>query len=293
MSTEKKVLFLFLALIFLIVSCVFTHVDDFKKDNDISAVVITQNDNEPDLLKTVIEKVKSFTSSFSQDTVVEPIKVIEEETTIKEEPEDTTEEVKIEEKVVEETETTKIEENSSVVDNQTTQVQDEEKVVEEEIPEEKIEEKIEQPVTPLITTDERYRRTGSEQLIQDLSKEAQLLQIKLSEYVKKNQIIFKRGSNKITKNSNKTIKVIVKSLEEFPNIKIEVAGHTDAAGGAKLNQRISEKRAISVQKRLVYYGIDKSRITARGYGESIPLVKNSPNGYSKINRRVEFNIVEE
>ncbi len=291
MSTEKKVLFLFLALIILIVTCVFTHIDDFKKDNDITAVVLTQNDNEPDLLKTVIGKIKSFTSSFSQDTVVEPIKVIEEDT-IKEEPEETTEEVKIEEKTIDASSTTNVEENNSDIDNQTGQLK-EEKAVAEEIIEEEPEEVIEEPITPLITTDERYKRTGSEKLIEDLSKEAQLLQIKLSEYVKKNQIIFKRGSNKITKNSNKTIKVIVKSLEEFPNMKIEVAGHTDAAGGAKLNQRISEKRALTVKQRLIYYGIDKSRIIARGYGESIPLVKNSPNGYSKINRRVEFNIVEE
>jgi outer membrane protein OmpA-like peptidoglycan-associated protein len=286
MSTEKKVLFLFLALIILIVSCVFIHIDDFKKDNDISAVVITQNDNEPDLLKTIIEKIKSFTSSFSQDTIVEPIKVIEEENITKEEPEEIAEEVKIEEKDIEEPSTTNIEENSSDADNQTSNLKEVEVEVE-------VEEKIEEPVTPLITTDERYRRTGSEKLIQDLSKDAQLLQIKLNEYIKQHQIVFNRGSNKITKSSNKTIKVIVKTLEEFPNMKIEVAGHTDAAGGDKLNQRISEKRAVSVKKRLQYYGVDKSRIKARGYGESIPLVKNSPNGYSKINRRVEFNIVEE
>lgn len=291
MSTEKKVLFLFLALIILIVSCVFIHIDDFKKDNDISAIVVTQNDNEPDLLKTVIEKIKSFTSSFSQDAVVEPIKVIEEENTIEKEPEEITKEVEIEEKVIDESSTTNIEENSNDVENETSSLKDEEKEVEEETVVEK--EKIEEVITPLITTDERYKRIGTEKLIQDLSKDAQLLQIKLSEYVKANPIIFKRGSTKITKNSNKTIKVILKALEEFPNMKIEVAGHTDAAGGDKLNQRISEKRAVSVKKRLQYYGIDKSRIIARGYGESIPLVKNSPNGYSKINRRVEFNIVEE
>ena len=86
---------------------------------------------------------------------------------------------------------------------------------------------------------------------------------------------------------------VVEALKEFPNMKIEIAGHTDAIGPEKLNKTISEQRALGVEARLVFYGIDKSRIESVGYGESIPLVKNSPNGYSKINRRVEFNIVEE
>jgi len=115
----------------------------------------------------------------------------------------------------------------------------------------------------------------------------------MSDYVKENPIIFSRGSNKVTKNSNLTIKKIVEDLKEFPNMKIEVAGHTDAIGSRKINQAISLKRAKSVRNKLIDLGINRDRIKARGYGEDIPFVKNNSKGYSKINRRVEFNIVEE
>ncbi len=94
-----------------------------------------------------------------------------------------------------------------------------------------------------MTTGDKYIREGSEKRIEDLSKESQLLQIKMSDYIKENPIIFKRASNKITKSSDNSIKTIVKALKEFPNIKIEIAGHTDAVGAAKLNQAISLQRA--------------------------------------------------
>ncbi len=289
MSTEKKVLFLFLALVILIISCVFMHIDDFKKDSDISPVVQTKNDAEADLLKTTIDKVKSFASSFSQDTEVEPLKVIEEDISSKEES-------KKDDIVTDKNNQTNItdskKEENSDTSNTLTEDKKEETTTDEKV-EEVVEEKIEEVLTPLISLDTRYRRSANEKLIQDLSKESQELQIRLNDYIKENPIVFKRGSNNITKNSDNSIQTVVSILEEYTNIRIEVAGHTDSAGAAKLNQKISEKRAVTVKLKLIKYGINKSRIKARGYGESIPLVKNSPKGYSKINRRVEFNIVEE
>ncbi len=255
MSPEKKVILLFLSLIILIAACVYTHLPQFMKDVNKEAIIATPK----------IEKVEKQV----EEKVVEVSKEEKEvqENTSKEE--------------IENTNDNKIEDKNEEV---TTEV--EESKVEEEVVEVEKEE-------PLITTDKRYTRVGTEKNIEELSKTAQELQIKMSEYVKNNPVTFRRASYKLTKRSNKTIKVIVESLKEFPNIKIEVAGHTDASGAAKVNQAISLARAKSVQARLIYYGIDKNRIISRGYGEDIPLVKNSPNGYSKINRRVEFNIVEE
>lgn len=276
MSTEKKVLFLFLALIVLIITCVFTHIGDFKVEEKVANNTHEEVDESPSVIGNIKNKVKSLISSPDLDfeEVVDKKIQKEEESkvdeTIKEEVKDestNSEEISLEEKKI-----------------------DEKAIVEEEKEEVAIEEKVEEP---LITTDKRYKRTGNEKNIEDLSKDAQLLQIKMAEYVKENPIIFKRGSNKITKSSNKTIKLVVEALKEYPNMRIEVAGHTDAIGAAKLNKSISEQRAVSVKKRLVYFGIDSNRIKARGYGEDIPLVKNSKNGYSKINRRVEFNIIEE
>lgn len=161
-----------------------------------------------------------------------------------------------------------------------------------EIEEKKVEEVVEK-IEPLLTTDKRYIRENNQKYIEDMSIETQKLQLEINEFVKNNPIIFKRGSNTITKKSNSTVKRIAKILKEQTNIIIEVAGHTDAAGPEKLNLDISVLRASSVKKRLMYYGINKSRIVARGYGEMIPFVKNSKQGYSIVNRRVEFNILEE
>jgi len=280
MSTEKKVLFLLLTLIILIVSCVITHVDDFKVEEN--AVVNTKvESNSPPIITAIIEKAKSFISPIEEDIIQK--EVIHDD-------------ISVDEKTKENISLTKVEVNNDTEEENKKELvekvssSDSEQIVEDNIIEE---EKVEVPAEPLITTDERYNRTGDEKNIEDLSKDAQLLQIKMNELVKNRPIIFKRGSNKIRKSSNKTIRSVVEALKELPNIKIEVAGHTDAIGAAKLNKSISEQRAISVKKRLVYYGLEANRINARGYGEDIPLVKNSKNGYSKINRRVEFNIVEE
>lgn len=152
---------------------------------------------------------------------------------------------------------------------------------------------VEENREPLITTDIRYQREGDERNIQDLSFEIQELQLKMNDFLKENPIIFKRKSYEITQSSEVAIEEVAKALNEYPNIKIEVAGHTDAAGAAEYNQEISRQRAESVKAMIVKLGIDENRIIARGYGEDIPLVPNSPNGYSKINRRVEFNIIGE
>lgn len=197
----------------------------------------------------------------------------------------------------------KVENKDEVEDVKNVEVNEEENLLKEETPlpesispletEEVKEEIVEEPVEPLITSDKRYNRVGNEKNIEDLSTDAQLLQIKINNYVKENPIVFNRASNNITRKSVKTVDLIAEALKEFPNIKIEIAGHTDAAGPEELNQRISYQRAKRINDILLKLEIDKNRMTVRGYGESIPMVKNSPQGYSKINRRVEFNIIGE
>ncbi len=285
MNTEKKVFYLFISLIVLMITCVVIHINDFKTENN-STNIIQEELNS--VFTDALDKIKSITIAFSRDTENKNLesnssKIIDEPLFLVKEEEQTKEEVRVDTQ-----ENIAKNENLFLSTSEITQENKElaEKPKEEVVIEKKIEE-------PLIIIDSRYIRLKNEKNIEDLSKETQQLQLRIIEYINKNPIIFKRGSNNITRKSNKSIKAIVKILEEFPNIKIEVAGHTDAIGATKLNQVISLKRAISVRNRLIYYKIAENRIIARGYGFSIPLVKNSPNGYSKINRRVEFNIIKE
>ena len=107
------------------------------------------------------------------------------------------------------------------------------------------------------------------------------------------KINFERRSTKITEDSNIVVNEIAKILNENPNFKIEIAGHTDSRGSDSLNKQISQDRASSVREVLISLGIDKNRVTAVGYGEEFPIAQDDENGLSEINRRVEFNILGE
>jgi outer membrane protein OmpA-like peptidoglycan-associated protein len=74
----------------------------------------------------------------------------------------------------------------------------------------------------------------------------------------------------------------------YPELKLEVEGHTDATGGEELNQRLSEKRAASVRDYLVDSGVPISNVMARGFGKTQPIADNSTSEGRKLNRRVEM-----
>lgn len=123
--------------------------------------------------------------------------------------------------------------------------------------------------------------------------DSEIVQKEINNILLKNKIIFKRRSTTITKESILVIKKIAKILKRDENFKVEIAGHTDSRGKASLNKKLSQQRADSVRKALIYYGVNKERLTSVGYGEELPIVKDDKNGLSIINRRVEFNIVGE
>jgi outer membrane protein OmpA-like peptidoglycan-associated protein len=74
----------------------------------------------------------------------------------------------------------------------------------------------------------------------------------------------------------------------YPELKLEVEGHTDSIGGDEFNQRLSEKRANSVRDYLVDSGITMDSIIARGFGKTQPVADNATSEGRKLNRRVEM-----
>lgn len=91
---------------------------------------------------------------------------------------------------------------------------------------------------------------------------------------------------------------IIRMLEANPNMTIEIGAHTDSKGSDRYNQRLSEARAKSVVDYLLSKGIDGSRLTSKGYGESMPIApntdergKDNPEGREK-NRRTEFKVLK-
>lgn len=87
----------------------------------------------------------------------------------------------------------------------------------------------------------------------------------------------------------------VDELKSAQTVRVRVEGHTDAVGSDQYNQRLSQKRAEAVKNYFISQGVDPSRITAVGEGESEPVADNvlsgedNPEGRAK-NRRVELHI---
>ncbi len=104
-------------------------------------------------------------------------------------------------------------------------------------------------------------------------------------------ITFESGSSELNDNSVRELNRILALLIDNPNIKIEVAAHTDSKSSARYNMALSRKRAQSVYDFLVAESVDPSRLEAKGYGEEKPLVPNdSPENMAK-NRRFELIIL--
>ncbi|NJN41491.1 MAG: OmpA family protein [Flammeovirgaceae bacterium] len=81
-------------------------------------------------------------------------------------------------------------------------------------------------------------------------------------------------------------------MREKPEMMVEISGHTDNTGGDAYNQKLSQRRADGVKRLLINSGIDPSRINSVGYGESKPIADNNTFNGRKLNRRIEFIIVE-
>jgi len=79
-------------------------------------------------------------------------------------------------------------------------------------------------------------------------------------------------------------------MKKFPEQKGSNEGHTDSNASDKYNVKLSQRRTESVVKMLVEkYGIDKSRLTAKGYGESQPIADNKTKEGRQKNRRIVAN----
>ena len=103
-------------------------------------------------------------------------------------------------------------------------------------------------------------------------------------------ITFQRGRARIAPASFPVLDKAVAVLKEYPELKLEVGGHTDSSGPARVNERLSQQRADAVAAYLVRQGIDADRVTAVGYGEREPAAPNSTRAGRAKNRRIEFKL---
>ncbi len=105
-------------------------------------------------------------------------------------------------------------------------------------------------------------------------------------------LFFQTGSSFLLPNSESEIELLRTLLEEQPNVKIEIIGHTDNSGSPAPNLKLSEERAASVKNALVERGISEDRIKTSGMGETAPIDSNDTAKGRANNRRTEFVIIK-
>jgi outer membrane protein OmpA-like peptidoglycan-associated protein len=104
------------------------------------------------------------------------------------------------------------------------------------------------------------------------------------------QLLFNSGSSTLEPGSFDRLRSLATTLNNYPQSQIIIKGHTDAEGADDYNQRLSEERADRVRNFLIAEGVASQRITAIGFGESMPVATNSTQAGKQQNRRVEVEI---
>ena len=109
-------------------------------------------------------------------------------------------------------------------------------------------------------------------------------------------VYFNFDSDVLSSEGMKNLDILTSILEMYPQLTLEIIGHTDSKGSYDYNQRLSVDRATAVFKYLILNGITKDRMTVRGMSESSPVARNTtrderdaPEG-RMLNRRVQFRV---
>jgi OmpA-OmpF porin, OOP family len=103
------------------------------------------------------------------------------------------------------------------------------------------------------------------------------------------QVSFEPGTDKLKPESNAALQIIKQYLTDKSYIsQLRIEGHTANDNDADFNQKLSERRALAVCKKLIEMGVDCKRLVAVGFGDTKPVADNStPQGKAE-NRRVSF-----
>jgi len=103
-------------------------------------------------------------------------------------------------------------------------------------------------------------------------------------------ILFDTNSDQLSYTAQNNIADLAKTLNKYKDTNVMVEGHTDARGTAAYNQSLSERRANSVYQQISANGVNSTRVTTQGFGESMPVASNTTVSGMQQNRRVEVAI---
>jgi outer membrane protein OmpA-like peptidoglycan-associated protein len=106
--------------------------------------------------------------------------------------------------------------------------------------------------------------------------------------VSMSDVLFDTGKHTLKPGAREKLAKVAGILLSYPGLNIEVGGYTDNVGGDAMNQTLSENRAGSVRDYLVQQGVSTNSVSARGFGNSLPVSSNGNSAGRQQNRRVEL-----
>jgi outer membrane protein OmpA-like peptidoglycan-associated protein len=106
--------------------------------------------------------------------------------------------------------------------------------------------------------------------------------------VSMSDVLFDTGQYSLKPGAREKLAKVAGILIAYPSLNIEVGGYTDNVGGDDMNQKLSENRAGSVRDYLVQQGVATNSVSAKGFGNSLPVASNDNSSGRQENRRVEL-----
>jgi len=132
--------------------------------------------------------------------------------------------------------------------------------------------------------------TGQFTSIKPFEKDIPLQPVRTGESVVLRNIFFDVDRSELKSESIAELDRLVALLNQNSSIEVEISGHTDNTGTRVRNQVLSENRARAVVEYIVSRGVDASRLSYRGYADTVPVADNSTAEGRALNRRTEFKI---
>ena len=120
-----------------------------------------------------------------------------------------------------------------------------------------------------------------------------LASIAKGETVRLESVLFHRATANLVSGSEKELNLIVEVLNDNPKVRILLKGYTDNTGDPEVNIKLSEERVNTVKEYILSKGISTHRVSGRGYGGTQPIASNKSEETRKLNRRVEFEVIED
>jgi len=106
-------------------------------------------------------------------------------------------------------------------------------------------------------------------------------------------VYFDTGKSSLKPNSFKALNDLVEILKIKNTMVVEIQGHTDNVGNEDENLKLSQARANEVRSYLIAKGIDQSRVSAKGYGPTLPIADNASDAGKAKNRRTSLKVIKE